>query len=91
MLQAVLTGYFNFTQPKPLGFKSFYVASSKYLQHDGHRSVAFAAITDPSTASAIGIDPHLPADHHHHRPYDIRLHLWNETLVKDGAKHLRPL
>ena len=73
--QAVVTGYFNFTQPKPFGFQSFYIASSRYLEHDVHRSVAFAVVTNPSAAKALGIEPIQPGH------FDIRLHLWNETLV----------
>ena len=71
----MVTGYFNFGEPKPTGFKSFYVASSRYLEYDVHRTVVFAAVTNPTAAVSLGIDPTPP------NKYDIRLHLWNETLV----------
>jgi len=72
---AVLTGYFDFRVPKPLGFKSFYLASTRYLEYDVHRTVSFATITNPTAAAALGIDVKATKN------YDIRLHLWNETLI----------
>lgn len=77
LFQGVVTGYFNFSDAQPQGFYSFYVASLKYLEYDVHRSTRFAVITNPRAASDLGISE-LTAPS---MPYDIRLHLWNETLV----------
>lgn len=76
--QAVVTGYFNFSLLKPNGFYSFYLASLRNLEYDIQNSVTFAAVTNPSAAKRIGI--HLPSSSA--QPFDIRLHLWNETLVR---------
>lgn len=76
-LQAVVTGYFNFSNSstKPVGFYPFYVASLRYFEYDPHKSVNFALVTNSKAANRLGI--HLAENQ-----FDLRLHLWNETLVK---------
>lgn len=81
-LQAVVTGYFNFSMIKPNGFYSFYLASLRNLEHDVHKSIVFATITNPTAASRLGINLSNASPHNQ---IDIRLHLWNETLVRKNA------
>ena len=74
--KGVVTGYFNFTTPKPTGFYSFYVAALRYLEYDPYKSIQFATVTNLKAANRLGIRLSHPT-------FDIRLHLWNETLVRD--------
>lgn len=73
--QVVVTGFFNFDLAKPKGFYPFYTASLRYLEYDSRKTVVFAVITNPSAAQRLGIRLSMP------RQFDLRLHLWNETLV----------
>jgi len=74
---AVVTGYFNFTNMKPAGFYPYYTASLQYLEHDVHKTIPFATMTNIDAARKLGINvpPSSP------EYFDIRLHLWNETIV----------
>lgn len=71
----VVTGFFNFDLAKPKGFYPFYTASLRYLEYDSRKTVVFAVITNPSAAQRLGIRLSMP------RQFDLRLHLWNETLI----------
>ncbi|XP_059353614.1 thioredoxin domain-containing protein 11-like isoform X2 [Daphnia carinata] len=71
----VVTGFFNFDLAKPKGFYTFYRAALKYLEYDSRKTVVFAVITNPSAAQRLGINLSMP------RQFDLRLHLWNETLI----------
>ena len=72
-----MTGYFNVSAPRAPGYYSFYTASLRYLEHDIHRDVTFAVVTNADAARRLAIPPLSEPD----RPFDIRLHLYNETLV----------
>ncbi len=75
-IKAVVTGYFNFDSVKPNGFYSFYLASLRNLEYDAHESIAFAIVTNPRAANRLGINLITTS-----QQFDVRLHLWNETLV----------
>lgn len=77
-----MTGYFNFNSSQPVGFYSFYVAALRYMEYDAFKSVRFATVTNPKAAARLGIRMSKPT-------FDIRLHLWNETLVGQCEIKLR--
>lgn len=82
----IVTGFFKFDMVKPNGFYPFYTASLRYLEYDSRTSVAFAIITNPSAAQRLGIN--LPT----RQQFDLRLHMWNETLVRwYQKKYIRSL
>ena len=76
--KAVVTGYFNFTNSRPAGFYPYYVASLRYLEYDVHRTIQFATLTNAKAANRLGINESFTSPD----SFDIRLHLWNETIVR---------